>query len=269
MSSKIVEEVRLLIRKNQNQTVALQREKYMKNVISFYGLSSPELNKLFVPFYKSSLQDESLETKIEVATKLLSSTYGEEKEFGINYIEFGRCLQIDVNYYLRMLGCKILGKNWKHFSLDHVPTFKNIFVSSVYDWSTCDRFSSMVLGEMIKKDSTYVKPIVEWKDSDNLWVKRASCVSFLKVARKGLYKNEVLSICSTCVKSPERFVQLGNGWVLRDLSIKHLNSVVKFIESNYEDFSREGLRYAIEKMEPDMRKRLLYYNKPVLNKDDA
>eukprot|EP01125_Pyxidicula_operculata_P007364 TRINITY_DN2506_c0_g1_i1.p1 TRINITY_DN2506_c0_g1~~TRINITY_DN2506_c0_g1_i1.p1 ORF type:complete len:248 (+),score=22.29 TRINITY_DN2506_c0_g1_i1:30-773(+) len=247
MSSKIVEEVRLLIRKNQNQTVALQREKYMKNVISFYGLSSPELNKLFVPFYKSSLQDESLETKIEVATKLLSSTYGEEKEFG----------------------CKILGKNWKHFSLDHVPTFKNIFVSSVYDWSTCDRFSSMVLGEMIKKDSTYVKPIVEWKDSDNLWVKRASCVSFLKVARKGLYKNEVLSICSTCVKSPERFVQLGNGWVLRDLSIKHLNSVVKFIESNYEDFSREGLRYAIEKMEPDMRKRLLYYNKPVLNKDDA
>lgn len=46
----------------------------------------------------------------------------------------------------------------------------------------------------------------------------------------------------------ERFVQLGVGWVLRELSLADLKLVTKFIEKNKRHFSREGLRYATEKM---------------------
>ena len=56
-----------------------------------------------------------------------------------------------------------------------------------------------------------------------------------------------------CIKNPERFVQLGCGWVLREVSVDNLKVTVEFIEKNYEYFSREGLRYACEKMPDSVR----------------
>jgi len=83
----------------------------------------------------------------------------------------------------------------------------------------------------------------------------------VKLARFGDHTQSIIEICETCVKSPERFVQLGNGWVLRELSRADLNLVVSFIKKNYSHFSREGLRYAIEKMDEKLRQKLLKYNK--------
>jgi len=70
-----------------------------------------------------------------------------------------------------------------------------------------------------------------------------------------------MEICGTCVQSEERFVQLGNGWVLREVGQHYLDEVVDFIKTNYKSFSREGLRYAIEKMDADLRQSLLDYGK--------
>ena len=113
--------------------------------------------------------------------------------------------------------------------------------------ATCDSLSSKVIAEMIKKDNTVATQIVSWKDSScikpafrfssfiffyflffclfccsllfspllrhyqYMWRRRSSCVSFVKLARHGKYDKEVIEICSACVKSKERFVQLGVG----------------------------------------------------------
>jgi 3-methyladenine DNA glycosylase AlkD len=52
------------------------------------------------------------------------------------------------------------------------------------------------------------------------------------------------------VKNPERFVQLGTGWALRELWLAEPRKVRAFLRDHYPHFSREGLRYAIEKMPP-------------------
>jgi len=144
-------------------------------------------------------------------------------------------------------------------------------------WATCDTISSKVFSEMVKieeKNSakkgktksengiplSTVPILISWKDSANYWQQRASCVSFVKLAKTGKYTNSIMEICKTCVKSPERFVQLGNGWVLREVSVIDLGLVVGFIQENYNSFSREGLRYAIEKMNEDLRQKLLKYD---------
>lgn len=57
------------------------------------------------------------------------------------------------------------------------------------------------------------------------------------------------------------FVQLGTGWVLRELSLSDKNRVVEFIKENYDFFSREGLRYALEKMDEKTRLFLMNYKK--------
>eukprot|EP01126_Amoeba_proteus_P054491 TRINITY_DN6709_c0_g1_i3.p1 TRINITY_DN6709_c0_g1~~TRINITY_DN6709_c0_g1_i3.p1 ORF type:complete len:153 (+),score=24.78 TRINITY_DN6709_c0_g1_i3:651-1109(+) len=113
---------------------------------------------------------------------------------------------------------------------------------------------------MIKRNEKIGYQIQKWKDSKNLWEQRASCVSFVKLARHGNHTNIILDICSETVKSSERFVQLANGWVLRELYLASPEEVVSFIKENYIYFSREGLRYATEKMNAKQRSYLLTWN---------
>lgn len=54
---------------------------------------------------------------------------------------------------------------------------------------------------------------------------------------------------------------------MRGLTLSNRKRAIKFIEDNYDSYSREGLRYAIEKLDEKERKRLLYYKKN-LNKTD-
>lgn len=131
----------------------------------------------------------------------------------------------------------------------------------VYDWATCDTLSSRVICELLKLQPLHVVPIVrEWKNaSDHHWRQRAACVSFVKVARLGQHNDTIIDICETCIRNQERFVQLGCGWVLRELSLSDTDRVVRFITSHYDSFTREGLRYAIEKMSPELRSQLLRY----------
>ena len=49
-------------------------------------------------------------------------------------------------------------------------------------------------------------------------------------------------------------------WVLRELSLADLSGVKMFIKNNYEYISREGLRYAIEKMNGQDKAKLLAYS---------
>lgn len=46
---------------------------------------------------------------------------------------------------------------------------------------------------------------------------------------------------------------------MRNLSVCHRKRAIKFIEDNYDSYTREGLRYAIEKLDEKERKRLLNY----------
>lgn len=127
---------------------------------------------------------------------------------------------------------------------------------------------------MIKRNDNIAPLIQKWKDADCLWRQRAACVSFVKIARKGKHNDIIYDICSTVVKNKERFAQLGNGyyishfllislfrWVLRELSLADKEGVVQFIKDNYTYFSREGLRYAIEKMDSSLKKELMTYRK--------
>ena len=161
----------------------------------------------------------------------------------------------------RTIGTDILIKNIKHLDKDNVEEIGLLIEEHCNDWATCDGLAGKVLGRMIKNNSETAHLLKHWKTSKNNWKQRASCVAFVNVARFGKFNKLIINICTNCVKNPERFVQLGVGWVLRELSLADLNLVIKFIKKNYNHISREGLRYSIEKMNPELRKELLNYEK--------
>jgi 3-methyladenine DNA glycosylase AlkD len=217
-------------------------ERYFKGVLKFIGLKGPQTKEVFKRLWPC-IKQMSLEQQINLGIQLIKSKFSEEKSFGI----------------------RLLGKNAKLLEPSILSTIYDLFDTHVYDWATCDGISSKVIGEMLRKDNSVAKIIVKWKDSPKTWAKRSAAISFLKVARFGKHNKDIIKVCSTIVKDPARFVQLGNGWVLRELSLADLTLVVNFIKKNYNYFSREGLRYAIEKMKPGLKKELLNYKKKKKN----
>lgn len=222
-----------------NKENSEQSAKYFKHVLKFHGVKTPRLKDIFKDIYDAHIKSLDLNDQLELACDLIASKYGEEKRFGV----------------------EILLKNVKRLDKGHVKRIEKLFENDVYDWGTCDGLAGMLFGRMIKRDPTVSEVIHPWKDSSNMWKQRASCVSFVPVARFGEFNDLIVDIVSACVKNDERFVQLGAGWVLRELSLADLDLVVEFIKKNYKRFSREGLRYAIEKMNPERKKELMGYGK--------
>ncbi|MBI5415051.1 DNA alkylation repair protein [Candidatus Peregrinibacteria bacterium] len=230
------------IQKEFSRNASLEKkknyEKYFKGVIKFYGLRNPEVKEIFQKFW-GEIKNLSIHEQKNLTFELISSEYAEEKQFAI----------------------LILNKIANKIDTNVIHELAKIIDHHVYDWATCDGISGRVIRHLILRDPNVAKEVVSWKDAESLWRQRSAAISFVNIARFGKYNQEILEICSEILKNPERFVQLAAGWVLRELSLADLDLVVDFIKKNYHYFSREGLRYAVEKMDGKLKKKLLDWKK--------
>jgi 3-methyladenine DNA glycosylase AlkD len=205
-------------------------------------------NKFLLKFPKTNDQ-------ISFAIHLMKSKFAEEKFLAIDIFQL-QVKKISLKKNNEKLNESIIIIINTNELINQID--KELFQGEhIYDWGTCDSFSSKVIAELIKKDKSITFIIKQWKDSSNCWQQRSSCVSFVKLARFGEFNETIIEIVSKTINNNYRFVQLGTGWVLRELSLNDLDLVKKFIRNHYMKFSREGLRYAIEKMDSKLRKELL------------
>lgn len=235
----IIKAVQQDIKNNSNVQVKHNYEKYFKYVVNFYGLRGAETKKIL---QKHWLKIKYLETweQIKLAQNFLDSKYAEQKQIRIEIL-----LKIH-----KKLDSKFL--QWMQ---------KNI-IKNIYDRASCDGLGGKVFGRMIQDNPyDYNNTMLKLSQSKETWLQRISRVSYLRVAKHGQHDDIILNICANTVRNNERFVQLWTGWILRELSLTDLDRVVEFIQNNYNNFSREWLRYAIEKMDHKLRKNLLEYKK--------
>jgi 3-methyladenine DNA glycosylase AlkD len=226
--------VRKALKENSNPKVRENFQRYFKNAVKLVGVRSPDVKKVFRETFPL-LATRPLEEIVEQAFLLLGSEYLEEKQIGIS----------------------VLSRIEKKLSSDFIALLEPVFDQSVYDWATCDTLSGRVLRYIIRRDDEARKRIVGWSKANYLWRQRSSAVAFVNEARHGQYNDDILSICRSIVDNRERFVQLGMGWVLRELSLADRDLALGFLAAHYPKISREGLRYAIEKMPPALQKRVL------------
>lgn len=238
--------------KKQNPKHAQQMYRYMKNIHPFYGIKSPELRLMIKQVqsqYKSQWTSKIL---LETSEELLADEYGDKKMLGV---------------YLLGVPSNLKLIQYEPYIIETLGTFIDNYVN---DWATCDGLSSQVIRKLIalddrtKYNSTerFATKVQSWCTSTNGdWKQRSSCISFVCLARHGNYNDIILNIATNIIQNQNRFPQLGVGWVLRELSVANEDIVVRFIKNHYNEFTREGLRYAIEKMNKPLQKQLLKYDK--------
>jgi len=132
------------------------------------------------------------------------------------------------------------------------------------NWSHVDDLCIKTIYQFLLARPHLIEKTQRWAHSKVSWCRRASNVVWVKFIRRPversvycLDKALVFSNCDLLMRDKDEYVQKSNGWLLKVTSVHHLQDVIEYIEANASVMARPTIRYAIEKMDADTRKRLL------------
>lgn len=172
---------------------------------------------------------------------------------------FALCEQLWQSGYLEesFVACE-----WSHaFAHDYAPddfaVFERWVSHYVTNWAACDTLCNHTVGAFIEMYPSCLDCLKTWTSSENRWMRRAAAVSLIVPARHGRFLEDALSICEQLLHDREDLVQKGYGWLLKAASEAHRQEVFHFVMDRRGVMPRTALRYAVEKMPPELRSRAM------------
>ena len=228
--SAIVELVRKKLIENSDEKTKAGSKRYFKEQIETYGVKSAVVGQISKEIY-SQVADFSKDEIFELCEELWKSGMLEESFIACNW-----------SYAVR-----------KQFIESDFSIFERWVNHYVSNWASCDTFCNHTIGAFLQLYPQFVQKMKEWTHSPNRWVKRASAVSFILPARKGLFKEDIFDIANNLLLDTDDMVQKGYGWMLKSLADSYEDEVFQYVLSKRAVMPRTALRYAIEKMPPDKK----------------
>lgn len=228
--SAIVELVRKKLIENADEKTKAGSKRYFKEQIDTYGVKSAVVGQISKEIY-SQITDFSKDEIFELCEELWKSGMLEESFIACNW-----------SYAVR-----------KQYVEADFSTFERWVKNYVSNWASCDTFCNHTIGAFLQLYPQFVQKMKEWTHSPNRWVKRASAVSFILPARKGLFKEDIFDIANNLLLDTDDMVQKGYGWMLKSLADSYEDEVFQYVLSKRAVMPRTTLRYAIEKMPPDKK----------------
>ena len=227
-------EVRL--KKMADPVRAEQARRYFKEEAYFHGVNAPDLRKLARDLHETVKKVWTLDHALQFCEALLPNRYHEVKGLGILIlVRFKRDLPID-------------------------------FMERLHGWLTCNYLNSWALvdvtcpdlmGALLEKNPTLTEKIKDWAASENRWVRRASLVSFIKLAKKKQFHDCIYQLSALHFSDRDDLIRKANGWLLRETGKMDLKRLERFLLDHGPSIPRTTLRYAIERFEEPQRKAIL------------
>ena len=123
----------------------------------------------------------------------------------------------------------------------------------VSNWADCDTLCNHTVGSFVMIYPEYVGRLKMWAKTHQRWVKRASAVTLIIPARRGMFLNDIFQIADILLLDKDDMVQKGYGWMLKAASEAHQKEVFDYVMANKVVMPRTALRYAIEKMPDELK----------------
>lgn len=218
------------------QNVEGQRstQRFFKESVNTYGMKSKDIGKVSKKYFEN-IKNLPKEEMIKICEKLFKSDMYEEFMVGADWVQ----------------------RRINEFSSRDIGLFEYWVDKYINNWAKCDVFCGGAVGSLIEKYPNLIKYLKKWSKSKNLWMRRASAVSLIVPARKGLFLDDIFEISTILLTDKEDLVQKGYGWLLKAASDKNQKKVFDFVMDNKEFMPRTSLRYAIEKMPDNLKKRAM------------
>lgn len=229
--TEFIEALRKQLIENADEKTRESGKRYFKEEIQLYGVKTATVTQIGNQAFKQ-IKDKPKQEIFDLCEQLWKSGMMEETFIACNW-----------SYAIR-----------KQFTPEDFDIFEWWVNKYVTNWASCDGFCNHTIGSLLTQYPTYAEKMKEWSLSQNRWVKRASAVSFIVPAKKGLFKKEIFEIADILLLDPDDMVQKGYGWMLKSLADAYEDEVFQYILDHRSIMPRTALRYAIEKM-PEEKKR--------------
>ena len=230
-TSKLIQDLREELREKGSEAVRLSTRRFFKEEIQCYGLQSSEVQKIIARSFKQ-VNGMGKERVFALCEELLLSDYSEEASIAFEW-----------SYRFR-----------EEYLPEDMKTFERWLSHYVNNWAKCDILCNHTIGSFVELYPSFLGKLSEWAISPNRWLRRGAAVTLILPARKGLFLKEVFAIADALLTDGDDLVQKGYGWALKEASRVHGEEVFHYILEHRGEMPRTALRYAIEKMPPEMRK---------------
>lgn len=129
------------------------------------------------------------------------------------------------------------------------------------DWGPTDSFSLHIMQPLLRKYPSEVKKLLKkWNNSNHMWKKRSSVVTFTrKIGAEGEYVDFLLELCDNLIWEKEDLVRKAVGWALKDNMIgRNKEKVLNYVK----DLRKKGVSstitlYAIRNLKGREREEVL------------
>ena len=240
----IIAQLRHEITSSVNKELFVSHDRFFKDdeIVKCYGLKTTEVRKIAKTAFKQ-IKNYPKHNIFELCEELWKSGYLEEVVIACNWSEL---------------------QHTKYEPGDFA-VFEQWIKKYVTNWAHCDALCNHTVGMFLMMYPNYITELKRWATSPNRWVRRASAVSLIIPARKGLFLNDILEIANILLLDNDDLIQKGYGWMLKAASMsepfvkesekkkEHLDAVYNFVIKNKQVMPRTALRYAIEKMPAEMK----------------
>lgn len=121
----------------------------------------------------------------------------------------------------------------------------------INNWDLVDNSCYKILGRHCFENGDY--NILKYlSESENMWHKRIGIVSTMYHIKKGEFDLTKELALKNLYHSHD-LMHKANGWLLREMGKKNEAELLQFLDKNYHKMPRTSLRYAIEKLDEDLR----------------
>lgn len=140
-----------------------------------------------------------------------------------------------------------------------IADFYLLHAQQANNWDLVDLSCSYILGTFLLyplPDGKMPKRNVldRLSESSNLWEQRISIVSTAALIKNGEF-DDTLRIAEKLLCHPHDLIHKAVGWMLREVGKKDIEVLRRFLFKYHKVMPRTALRYAIERIEPQERKK--------------
>ncbi|WP_312422971.1 DNA alkylation repair protein [Epilithonimonas sp.] len=195
----------------------------------FIGVTVPDQRSVAKEFYKTITLDE--------LSELLSSKIHEHRLTAL----------LMLVYKFDKTKDKIGQKEIIDFYLKNTKFINN--------WDSVDTSCYKILGRYCfeNQDSKILESL---SDSDDMWEKRMAIVGTMHHIKKGKFEL-TKTFALKNLKHPHDLMHKANGWLLREMGKMNETELLDFLNLHYKEMPRTCLRYAIEKLDEELRQNYL------------
>lgn len=235
MIQKIERDIRSFLRANADEAIVKKYAKYFKEGYDPYGVAGEKLHPKVEEWFKICKERLTRRQLLILCEHLLSSGKYEEASIAIHFM------------------VKLRDK----YNKSLFNTVGKWFEKYIINWAHCDVACHSILYPFLADSVVDFKDLLAWTSSSHRWKRRAVAVTMVEDFHKGGTANvaRAIQVARKLILDPEKVVQQGTGWLLREAWKKSPKKVEDFLFKWKDQAPRLIIQYATEKIDKTKRKK--------------